>query len=64
MTASTRRAALGAILAARQIILAWLAHRDLRRAKALLQRSDRRFAASGLFRLPVTASGVPHVNRA
>ncbi|QGY04756.1 hypothetical protein MMSR116_24755 [Methylobacterium mesophilicum SR1.6/6] len=47
----------------RRLLLAWLAHRDLRRATALLRRSDQRFAASGLFRLPVTASGVPRVSR-
>lgn len=47
----------------RRLLLAWLAHRDLQRAKSLLRRSDRRFAASGLLRPPVTASGVPRVGR-
>ena len=47
----------------RRALLAWLAHRDLQRAKVLLRRSDRRYAASGLFRVPVTASGVPCVSR-
>ncbi|TXM98404.1 hypothetical protein FV242_28850 [Methylobacterium sp. WL64] len=47
----------------RRVLLAWLAHRDLQRAKVLLRRSDRRFAASGLFAVPVTASGVPRVCR-
>ena len=47
----------------RRVLLAWLAHRDLQRAKVLLRRSDRRYAASGLFRVPVTASGVPRVDR-
>lgn len=47
----------------RRLLLAWLAHRDLQRAKVLLRRSDRRYAASGLFRVPVTASGVPRINR-
>ena len=43
----------------RRVLLAWLAHRDLERAKVLL----RRYTTSGLFALPVTASGVPRVNR-
>lgn len=47
----------------RRVLLAWLAHRDLQRAQALLRRSDRRYAASGLFRVPVTGSGVPSVRR-
>ncbi|WP_267427074.1 hypothetical protein [Methylobacterium sp. GC_Met_2] len=45
----------------RRALLAWLAHRDLQRATALLRRSDRRYAASGLFRLRVTVSGVPAI---
>ena len=47
----------------RRMLLAWLAHRDLQRAKMLLRRSDRRYAASGLFRVAVTASGIPRVSR-
>lgn len=46
----------------RRVLLAWLAHRDLQQARVLLRRSDRRYAASGLFRVPVTASGVPRVS--
>ena len=46
-----------------RVLLAWLAHRDLQRAKALLRRSDRRYAASGLLRVPLTTSGVPRVSR-
>lgn len=68
MTAFTRLGALAGHLVGiaglgRRVLLAWLAHRDLRRAQALLRRSDRRYAASGLFRVPVTASGVPRVSR-
>ncbi|WP_267358434.1 MULTISPECIES: hypothetical protein [unclassified Methylobacterium] len=47
----------------RRLLLAWLAHRDLERAKLLLRRSDRRYTASCLSRLPIKASGVPRVNR-
>lgn len=46
---------------ARGVALAWLADRDLRRAKALLRRSDRRFRAAGLFAASITASGVPAI---
>lgn len=47
----------------RRALLVFLAHRDLQRAKVLLRRSDRRYAASGLFKVQATASGVPRVSR-